>query len=62
MSNSMEQRSREADGRSSAKFEVFTAVKIEVEFFWVVTPCSVMVGYQHFGGPYCMHVLGCDAV
>jgi hypothetical protein len=36
----MEQRSREADGRSSAKFEVFTAVKIEVEFFWVVTPCE----------------------
>jgi len=26
-------------------FEVFTAVKIQVEVFWVVTPCSV-VGYQ----------------
>jgi hypothetical protein len=27
------------------KFEAFTAVKIQVEF-WVVTPCSVVVGYQ----------------
>jgi hypothetical protein len=26
-------------------FEVFTAVKIQVEFLWVVTPCSVVVGY-----------------
>jgi hypothetical protein len=32
---------------SAAKFEVFTAVKIHVEVFWVVTPCSVVVGYQH---------------
>jgi hypothetical protein len=23
------------------------AVKIQVEVFWVVTPCSVAVGYQH---------------
>jgi len=27
-------------------FEVFTVVKIQVEVFWAVTPCSVMVGYQ----------------
>jgi hypothetical protein len=26
--------------------EVFTAVKIQVEVFWVVTPCSVVIGYQ----------------
>jgi hypothetical protein len=25
------------------------AVKIQVEVFWVSTPCVVMVGYQHFG-------------
>jgi hypothetical protein len=30
------------------RFEVFTAVKIQVEF-WVVTKCSVEVGYQRFG-------------
>jgi len=30
---------------SGATFEVFTAVKIQVEFFWIVTPCSAVVGY-----------------
>jgi len=35
---------------------------LQVEVFWVVTPCSVVVGYQHFRGPYCLHLLGCDAV
>jgi len=29
---------------------VFTAVKIQVEVFRVVTPCSVVTGYQRFGG------------
>jgi hypothetical protein len=31
--------------------QVFTAVKIQAEFFWVVTPCSVVVGKQRFRGP-----------
>jgi hypothetical protein len=35
---------------TSLRFEVFTAVKIQAEVFWVVTPCSVAVGYQRFGG------------
>jgi hypothetical protein len=26
-------------------FEVFTAVKIQVQVFWVVTPCKVAVGW-----------------
>jgi hypothetical protein len=26
----------------------FTAVKIQVGFYWVVTLCSVVVGYQRF--------------
>jgi hypothetical protein len=34
------------------RFEVFTAVKIQVEFFWVLMPCSV-VGYHCFRGPCC---------
>jgi hypothetical protein len=34
----------------TARFEVFTAVLIQFEFFWVVRPCSV-VGYQRFRGP-----------
>jgi hypothetical protein len=28
------------------RFEVFTAVKIQVLVFWVVTLCSVVVGYR----------------
>jgi len=36
---------------SFAKFEVSTAVNFQVEFFWVVTLCSVVVGYQRFRGP-----------
>jgi len=34
----------------------------QVEVFWVVTPCSFVVGYQSFGGPCCVHLLGCVAV
>jgi len=26
----------------------------QVEVFWIVTPCSVVVGYQHFKCPYCL--------
>jgi len=29
---------------------------IQVEVFWVVTPCSVVAGYQRFGGPCCLHL------
>jgi expansin (peptidoglycan-binding protein) len=28
------------------RFEVFTVVKIQVEVFWIVAPCSVAVGYN----------------
>jgi hypothetical protein len=28
----------------------------QVEIFWIVTPCSVVVKYQRFGRPYCLHV------
>jgi hypothetical protein len=33
------------------RFDVFTAVKIQVEVFWVVTPYGVVGGHQLFGGP-----------
>jgi hypothetical protein len=26
-------------------------MKIKIAVFWVLTPCSDVVGYQHFGGP-----------
>jgi len=29
-------------------YEAFTAVIFQVEVFWVVTPCSAVVGYQLF--------------
>jgi len=35
-------------------FEAFTAVMFQVEVFWVVTPCNVVVGYQRFGGSCCL--------
>jgi hypothetical protein len=31
-------------------------VKIQIEVFWVVTPCIVVVGYKCFGGPFCLHL------
>jgi hypothetical protein len=37
-------------------FEVFTAVKIHVEFFRVVTKCSVVVECHRFRGPYCFRI------
>jgi len=39
------------------RFEVFTP-KIQVEVFWVVTPCSVVVVHQSFRGPCCLHLQG----
>jgi hypothetical protein len=43
------------------RLEVFTAVRIHVEFFWVVTLCSVVVGYQHFRGLCCLFTLKMEA-
>jgi hypothetical protein len=33
-----------------ARFEVFTAVKSQVEVFWIVTPCTDVVQYQDEDG------------
>jgi len=41
------------------RFEVFTAVKIQVEVFWVVTMCSDTIGYRRFGG-LCRKVSYCN--
>jgi len=32
--------------------------KIQVKVFWVVMPCSIAVGYQHFRGPCSVHLQG----
>jgi len=31
-------------------------VIFQVEVFWVVTVCNVVVGYQRFGCPCCLHL------
>jgi hypothetical protein len=33
------------------RYEISTAVKIQVKVFWVVMLSSIVVGYQSFGGP-----------
>jgi len=40
----------------NANFEVFVAVKFQVEIFWVMTPCSVAAGYRRFGRPCFLHL------
>jgi len=32
---------------SVMNFEAFTVVMFQVKVFWIVTPCSAVVGYQH---------------
>jgi hypothetical protein len=39
-----------------ASFKAFTAVMFHVEVFWVVTPCSVVVGYQLFRDLCCLRL------
>jgi len=42
--------------RLHARREVLMEVRIPVEVLWLMTPCSVVVGYQRFGGPCCLHL------
>jgi len=42
---------------TSASFEAFTVVMFQPKVFWVVMQCSVAVGYPHFGGPFCIHLV-----
>jgi hypothetical protein len=37
--------------RTDLNFEAYRAVMFQVEVFWVVTPCSVVVGFRRFRGP-----------
>jgi hypothetical protein len=38
------------------KFEVHKAVKMLIVVVWVVMQCSLVGGYQLFGGPYRIHL------
>jgi len=42
--------------KSHHLFSTYGDTLIQVMVFWVVRPCSIVVGYQHFGGPYCCHL------
>jgi hypothetical protein len=44
-------------GVNNTKFEAFTAVKIQVDVFWVVM-CSDIIGYRRFRRPCCLHLHG----
>jgi hypothetical protein len=35
-----------------------TWIQFRVHVFWVITPCSVVLGYQLVRGPYCLHLQG----
>jgi len=37
-------------------FDLFSAMNVQIAVSWVVTLCSVVVGYQHYEGPYCLHL------
>jgi hypothetical protein len=41
---------------TTAIFGAFTAMKIQVEVFRIVTPCSDVVGYRRFGRCCCLHL------
>jgi hypothetical protein len=41
--------------KSDARFESFMVVKIQVKVICVIMPCSIVAGYHHFGGPWCLH-------
>jgi len=32
------------------------AMKIQVAYIWVVSPCKDMVAYWRFGGPCCLYL------
>jgi hypothetical protein len=40
------------------RFEILKAVKIWIVVFWVMMLCSIVDGYQCFGGTYHLHLLG----
>jgi hypothetical protein len=40
---------------NNLRFEVLTAVKMQMLVLWVVTPCGLVGKYQGFGAIYCVH-------
>jgi hypothetical protein len=42
------------------RFDVFSAVRVQIVVFWVVTLYDIVGGYQSFGRIYCHHLQGND--
>jgi hypothetical protein len=42
--------------KSQVRFEVITELQMSVLVFWVVTPCTLVAGYQRFGLTYCFQL------
>jgi len=38
------------------RLEIFTVMNFHVVVFWVMKPCSDVLGYQPFGGSCCLHL------
>jgi hypothetical protein len=38
------------------RYSVTSKYEFQIAVFWVVTPCSDVVRYHHFGGPCCLHL------
>jgi len=41
---------------ASDERKAWTIYNFQVQVFWVVTPCRVVVGHQRSGGPCCLHL------
>jgi len=44
--------------RKPGKWNGMRLFYVLVGLFWVMIPCSVVIGYQRFGGPRCVHLQG----
>jgi hypothetical protein len=42
----------------NTRLQIFTVTKLRVVVFAVMAPCSLVWGYQRFGGSYCLHFQG----
>lgn len=50
----------ECQGEGALPFALYNGDSLHVVVFWVMTPCSDMVGQQCFRGPCFLHLQGED--
>lgn len=51
---------KHAGNQWAVRFEVFTAVRMNITVFWDATPCSYIEGYRHLEETCCLHVQSID--